>query len=51
MAAGRLARAPERVGDHVRAVLVPLREAVGDHEFVDVRVHLQNEYFSVLARA
>jgi uncharacterized protein (DUF2267 family) len=41
----------ERVGDHVRAVLVTLREAVGDHEFVDVTVQLPNESFSVLARA
>jgi uncharacterized protein (DUF2267 family) len=41
----------ERVRDHVRAVLVTLREAVGDDEFFDVTVQLPNEYFSVLARA
>jgi uncharacterized protein (DUF2267 family) len=41
----------ERVRDHVRAVLVTLREAVGDDEFFDATAQLPSEYFSVLARA
>jgi uncharacterized protein (DUF2267 family) len=40
----------ERIRHHVRAVLVTLREAVGDDEFFDVTAQLPNEYFSVVAR-
>jgi uncharacterized protein (DUF2267 family) len=40
----------ERVRDQVRAVLVTLREAVGDDEFFDALAQLPGEYFSV-ARA
>jgi uncharacterized protein (DUF2267 family) len=35
--------------DHARAVLVTLREAVGDEEFLDVTVQLPREYESVTA--
>jgi uncharacterized protein (DUF2267 family) len=52
-----LARVAEREGvgvedarDHVRAVILTLREAVGDQEFIDVTVELPREYESVLPR-
>jgi uncharacterized protein (DUF2267 family) len=36
--------------DHIRAVLMTLREAVGDEEFIDVTVQLPQEFDAVLAR-
>jgi uncharacterized protein (DUF2267 family) len=39
----------EQARDDVRAVMVTLREAVGDDEFFDVAVQLPREYDAVLA--
>jgi uncharacterized protein (DUF2267 family) len=39
----------ERAGDHARAVLTTLREAVGDEEFSDVTVELPRDYEDLLA--
>jgi uncharacterized protein (DUF2267 family) len=41
----------EQARDDVRAVMVTLREAVGDDEFFDVAVQLPREYDPVLAGA
>jgi uncharacterized protein (DUF2267 family) len=41
---------PEAAGDHARAVLTTLREAVGE-EFYDVRVQLPPEYAVLWAGA
>ncbi|MEA2234593.1 MAG: hypothetical protein QOD83_4409, partial [Solirubrobacteraceae bacterium] len=39
----------EQAQDHIRAVFVTLREAVGDDEFFDVVVELPEEYVSAVA--
>ncbi|MEA2254578.1 MAG: hypothetical protein QOG35_623 [Solirubrobacteraceae bacterium] len=39
----------DQARDHARAVLVTLREAVGDEEFLDVTVQLPREYETVTA--
>ncbi len=41
---------PEDARDHARAVLVTLREAVGEQEFRDVTVQLPDEYEAALTR-
>jgi uncharacterized protein (DUF2267 family) len=41
---------PEQAREHARAVLVTLREAVGDEEFRDVTVQLPDEYLTALTR-
>ncbi|MEA2273412.1 MAG: hypothetical protein QOI98_2120 [Solirubrobacteraceae bacterium] len=41
----------DQLRDHVRAVFLALREAVGDDEFFDVTVELPDEYVSALALA
>jgi uncharacterized protein (DUF2267 family) len=47
--AERTGHSVEQARDHVRAVMVTLREAVGDDEFFDVAVQLPREYDAVLA--
>jgi uncharacterized protein (DUF2267 family) len=41
---------PEDAREHARAVLVTLREAVGEQEFRDVTVQLPDEYEATLTR-
>jgi uncharacterized protein (DUF2267 family) len=41
---------PDQAREHARAVLVTLREAVGDEEFRDVTVQLPDEYLTALTR-
>jgi uncharacterized protein (DUF2267 family) len=40
---------PFTARDHVRAVMLALREAVGDEEFFDIKSELPVEYEQVLA--
>jgi uncharacterized protein (DUF2267 family) len=47
--AERTGHSVEQARDDVRAVMVTLREAVGDDEFFDVAVQLPREYDAVLA--
>jgi uncharacterized protein (DUF2267 family) len=49
--AERTGHSLEQARDDVRAVMVTLREAVGDDEFFDVAVQLPREYDPVLAGA
>ncbi len=49
--AERTGHSIEQARDDVRAVVVTLREAVGDDEFFDVAVQLAREYDPVLAGA
>jgi uncharacterized protein (DUF2267 family) len=48
--AGREGVDPNDAREHVRAVLVTLREAVGEEEFRDITVQLPDEYEAALAR-
>jgi uncharacterized protein (DUF2267 family) len=48
--AGREGVDPEEAREHARAVLVTLREAVGEQEFRDITVQLPDEYEAALTR-
>jgi uncharacterized protein (DUF2267 family) len=40
----------EQARDYVRAVLLTLRDAVGDDEYFDVTVQLPDDYLAALAQ-